>query len=264
LQVLVADAYGNPLGGITVTFAAPTSGASASLSGVSTQTGITGTASVTAAANGIAGAYNVTATVPGATSASFSLNNASPDFSLNSVSGSGQGPSQTAIPGAAVTYALVIAPTAGPTLSTLTTLTLTGMPAGATAAIPTASWTQLTGNSWSFPANTTFTDFKVTIQLPSLTAHLEGNNIPTRSFPPILWGILLLPLAAKMRRLGKRLGRTIPLMILAAAALTAAAALGGCGSNNGFFGQPQKTYTMTVAATSGTLSHSTNLTLTVE
>jgi hypothetical protein len=46
--------------------------------------------------------------------------------------------------------------------------------------------------------------------------------------------------------------------------LTAAVALGGCGSSNGFFGQPQKTYTVTVTATSGTLSHSTNLTLTVE
>jgi hypothetical protein len=219
---------------------------------------------VTATANGIAGAYTVTAAVQGATSAGFLLSNGSPDFTLNPVTGSGQGPSQTAVPGAAVTYALVIAPAVGPTLTTLTTLTLTGMPAGATAVIPTASWTQLTGNSWSFPANTSFSDFTVTIQVPSATAHLDRRNIPTRNPPPILWGILLLPLAATMRRLGKRLGRKMPMLILAIACLTAAAALGGCGSNNGFFGQPQKTYTMTVTATSGTLSHSTNLTLTVE
>jgi hypothetical protein len=41
-------------------------------------------------------------------------------------------------------------------------------------------------------------------------------------------------------------------------------ALGGCGSTNGFFGQPQKTYIVTVTVTTGTLSHSTNVTLTVQ
>jgi hypothetical protein len=48
------------------------------------------------------------------------------------------------------------------------------------------------------------------------------------------------------------------------AGLTAMATLNGCGSVNGFFGQQQKTYIVTVTATSGSLSRSVNLTLTVE
>ena len=42
------------------------------------------------------------------------------------------------------------------------------------------------------------------------------------------------------------------------------AGLTGCSATGGFFGQPEKTYTATVTATSGTLSHSTTVTLTVE
>jgi len=38
----------------------------------------------------------------------------------------------------------------------------------------------------------------------------------------------------------------------------------GCGYSSGYFGQPQKSYTVTVTGTSGTLSHSTAVTLTIE
>jgi hypothetical protein len=41
------------------------------------------------------------------------------------------------------------------------------------------------------------------------------------------------------------------------------AGLSGCGSGNGFIGQPQTTSNLTVTATSGVLSHTTTLTLTV-
>jgi hypothetical protein len=138
------------------------------------------------------------------------------------------------------------------------------MPADATTSLATSPWTQLSSNSWSFPASTSFTGFALTIQLPSATAHLDSKEAPTRKTPPVLWGILLLPFAGRMRRIGKRLGKTASILMLMVVGLTAAVTLSGCGSSNGFFGQPQKTYTVTVTATSGTLSHSTNLTLTVE
>ena len=268
LQVVVADSYGNPVSGVSVTFAAPASGASATLSSNSVKTSSAGTASITATANGTAGAYTVTAAVSGATLASFSLTNApvqsSLDFTLNPGNVNGQGPSQTVIPGATATYSLAIVPTAGTSLPASTILSVTGMPAGATASVPTSPWTLLASNSWSFPANTSFTDFALTIQPLSATALLDNKEAPSRRFPPVLWGILLLPFAGRMRRIGKRLGKTASIFMLMVVGLTAASALSGCGSSNGFFGQPQKTYTVTVTATSGTLSHSTNLTLIVE
>jgi len=51
---------------------------------------------------------------------------------------------------------------------------------------------------------------------------------------------------------------------LLAAGATAIAGLSGCSASNGFFAQSEKTYTITVTATSGTLSHSTTVNLTVE
>ena len=76
LQVLVTDSLSNPLSGVTVTFTAPTTGASATLSASTATTGAAGLASVTATANATAGGYTVTASVSGVTpSASFDLTN---------------------------------------------------------------------------------------------------------------------------------------------------------------------------------------------
>ncbi len=76
LQVTVRDAFNNPVGGAAVAFAAPASGASATLSAASAVTGANGVASVTAVANSVAGSYSVTAVVGGVgNTASFTLSN---------------------------------------------------------------------------------------------------------------------------------------------------------------------------------------------
>ena len=80
LQGTVKDTGGNPLSGVTVTFTAPGSGASAAFSGSASATAVTNTSGVATApaltANGQAGSYTVTASVAGvATPASFSLTN---------------------------------------------------------------------------------------------------------------------------------------------------------------------------------------------
>ncbi len=81
LQAKVLDAASNPLSGVTVTFAAPSSGAGAmftsgnvayvttNASGVATSPALT--------ANSIAGSYSITASVPGVTPAVFALTNKS-------------------------------------------------------------------------------------------------------------------------------------------------------------------------------------------
>ncbi len=76
LQAKVTDAGGDPLPGIPVTFSAPLSGASATLSATQVMTDLNGVASVTATANIIPGAYPVTASVAGVTApAIFNLAN---------------------------------------------------------------------------------------------------------------------------------------------------------------------------------------------
>lgn len=186
------------------------------------------------------------------------------NFSLSPGSGSGTVPSQTVAPGGTATYALIITPTSGAILPAPVTLTVTGLPEGATATITPASWAQVTSTSWSVPANTPIANPTLTIQLPSMLAHLERENLPNHKLPPLLWGILLLPFAGKLRRAGKHLGRTISMLLLLALGLGAMFGLSGCGSTSGLFAQPQKTYTVTVTATAGSLSHSTTVMLTVE
>ena len=79
LQVTVADAQGNPVNGVTVSFTAPGTGASATLSASSATTDAGGHASITATANASAGNYTVTAAVTGAGSANFALTNTAGD-----------------------------------------------------------------------------------------------------------------------------------------------------------------------------------------
>jgi CSLREA domain-containing protein len=76
LVVTASSAYGEPVAGGQVTFTAPASGASASLSGTPATIGANGQASVTATANGVVGqSYTVTASAAGAGAAGFTLSN---------------------------------------------------------------------------------------------------------------------------------------------------------------------------------------------
>ncbi len=91
LQVLFKNNAGTPQSGVTITFTAPNSGASATFSNSGAAvTDANGLASVTATANGLPGAYSVTASAQGV-SATFSLTNvAGPPASLTAVSGTPQ------------------------------------------------------------------------------------------------------------------------------------------------------------------------------
>lgn len=76
LSARVTDAGGTPVPGVTVQFAAPGQGASATLSGSSATTNAAGIASLNATANTTAGSYQATASVNGiATPARFSIQN---------------------------------------------------------------------------------------------------------------------------------------------------------------------------------------------
>jgi uncharacterized membrane protein YgcG len=104
------------------------------------------------------------------------------------------------------------------------------------------------------------------IQVP-MTAMLRKSAQPGRGLPLIALGMLMLPFVAAIKRPCNRLRLTLIVMMVALSTLTGCGGGGsgssGGGSSGGGGSQPQ-TYTITVTATSGTLSHSTPVTLTVE
>ena len=77
LEVTLMDPIGQPASGVTVNFAAPSSGASAVLSSTTAVTDANGTAGVMATANSIAGSYSAIASAPGL-SATFAMTNRPP------------------------------------------------------------------------------------------------------------------------------------------------------------------------------------------
>jgi predicted PurR-regulated permease PerM len=83
----------------------------------------------------------------------------------------------------------------------------------------------------------------------------------------MLGAFLLLPFAVTLQGFGKRRRRAAFLLLLALS-FAAITGMTGCGTNNGFYAKGNSTedtnYTITVTVTTGALSHSTNVTLTVQ
>jgi sugar lactone lactonase YvrE len=250
----VSTSLGSPTGTVSFLDGTTQIGSSALTAGTATCT----TSSLAAGTHSITAVYSGDATFSTATSGA--LAEVIVDFAVNS----GGSATQSVVPGRSATFAIGIAPTAGTTLPATTTLTVTGLPTGATAALAGTSWTQLTGTSWQLSANTTLGSPSLTFNIPSASARNSVPQTPARKMPPVLWGILLLPFARKLRNAGKRMGRTLSLLLLLVATAAAMTGLSACGAHSGYFGQPQQSYDITVTVTAGTVSHSTNLTLIVE
>jgi sugar lactone lactonase YvrE len=174
------------------------------------------------------------------------------------------GSSKTVVPGGSAVYALSIVPTAGEVFSVPTVLTLTGLPDGATATIAPATWVKTAPFSWTYPADTKFTDVALTITVPALTAHNEQNSPLGRTTAPLMLGLLLIPFAGAMRRGRRQLGRAIGAVLMLVAGCSVVVGVSGCASSNGFFSHATQNYTITEKVTAGALSHSTHITLTVE
>ena len=179
---------------------------------------------------------------------------AATDFTIGLASGAGS--SATVLPGRTVAESFTVSPANGAGVFTnAIALSASGLPAAATAVFSPVS----------VPAGSGTTTVTLTIQAPRASAVSEwtGGSV-AGSLVPLSLALLLLPLASRLRRGGKRIRRWISVLLLAIAGMAAMAGLSGCGAISGSLGQTVQTYTVTVTGTSGPLSHTTAFTLTVE
>lgn len=172
------------------------------------------------------------------------------DFTVGVASGSSA--AQTVSSGGTAAYTLNVLPSTSSTFLSAVTFAVSGAPAGAT-----ATFTPPTLAAGAGAANV-----GLRIQVASQTAFSRSHRsaLLALGLSPFMLAMLL-PWSRKIRQTaGKRGGAACALLLILAGTLLAG--LVGCGS--GSSSAPQKIYPMTVTATSGTLSHSTTITLTVK
>jgi hypothetical protein len=231
--VTVSDALSNPVPGVTVNFTGPASGAGATLSAASAVTGANGVASVNATANSKAGSYTVVGSVAGfSTTALFNLTNT--DFAL-SVDDS----NLLVMHGSTTKATIIINPLSG--FNSTVTLACTGLPTGVTCSFTPASIT---------PAGTS---------LASVLTVSAANNASktTTAQNRVAAGGAFLALCV-LGGLFRKRRRFLSLLGLLAVGIL----LSNTTACNGAF----KTFStgFSVTATSGTLTHTAPMTITVE
>jgi hypothetical protein len=169
------------------------------------------------------------------------------DFTLTFSGGNG---SVTAAPGGQAMYSLVVTPTNGTQLPGAVTLTASNLPLGMTASISPAT----------ISAESAATTVTMTITLPGKAANERPRSPFGGAFPmglgPVALGLILLPIAGRMRKARARMARLMVLLVIGAAL---AVGFTGCGAKT----TPQS-FSFSVTAASGTLSHSLTPGLTVE
>jgi hypothetical protein len=163
-------------------------------------------------------------------------------FTLTSTSSTSQSVYSGSTP---ASYSFAITPVAGD-YPNLITLSVTGLPAGFTATFNPATVT---------PGTST-----VSLQLAVQgTASASAQRDRRGSLPyEAVFACLLLPILGVRRKLRTRL----LMLLFLGVGLTAALGISGCGSG-GLLPGPAVGYTLTVTATSGSLAHSTAITLNV-
>jgi sugar lactone lactonase YvrE len=223
---------------------------------IGTGTIVNGMVSITASFV-YAGPHSITAVFAGdaqnapATSPAFTQTVA--DFSLAVATGGSS--SASIIAAGNATYNLVVTPLITSTLPGPITLTFSGLPTTVTATItPT---TIATGSG------TTPVAFSVTAASLLQIGHLQrppAHRSPIR-YAPVTLALLALPLAWFRRR-----RRFASLLASICLLLAITAGLSGCSApaNTGYYGETPNTYNLTVTATSGNLTRSVYLTLTVQ
>lgn len=203
-----------------------------------------GTATITVS-NLPVGAQSITAVYSGDSNYSTATSNALPetiqDFTLTA-SGGGIA---SALPASQASYTLVLTPVGGPTLPGALTMSVNGLPVGATTIF----------NPATVAANSPATNVMLQVQLSGSSAMSRPASPFGKGALPLALGLILLPFS--LRRRGRSGLRT--LLLLAATAVALGASFTGCGG-----GLSNQTFSFPVTAQSGGLSHTVTVHLTVE
>jgi hypothetical protein len=204
-----------------------------------------GVASYTTSAS-TAGTHSITAVYSGdahyTTATSGLLPETIEDFKL-AFTGSG---AVTAPPGTQAAFPLMMTPVGGPTMPAAVSLTVTGLPLGATAVFSPSS----------VAANAGTSNVTLQVSLPSQAALLPMHRPFGGSPFPVALALVLLPFAAKLRKAASRFNKLLAFALIGAA-LTVG--MTGCGATF-----KSQSYSLTITATSGSLSHATAVQLTVQ
>jgi predicted outer membrane repeat protein len=167
------------------------------------------------------------------------------DFTVGSTT-----PTVTVTPGTAAVFTITVGPPNAQPFTSPVKLTVTGIPEG---------WT----NSFS-PASVTPGGSTVQSKLSVATyTNLTASTSQRSRFWPYgaIAACLLLPICG-VRRFRQMLPRYLLSFLVLSGALGATTVLSGC--DGGYFGPPPTSYTLTVTGTSGSLHHSTTVTLKVQ
>lgn len=168
----------------------------------------------------------------------------SPDFALSSTPST-----QSVLPSQAVNYNITVTPT-NATFVYPVTLSVSGLPSGVTASFSPSS---IAAGSGATTTTLTLT--------ASASAAAPAKGMPWAPGGATALALLLLPFATNKRT--RRTARRWSRLLLVLLALGVVGVLSGCGTG-GFFGHQNGSYTVTVTAVSGSTTHTTNVTLTVQ
>ncbi len=230
-----------------------------------------GTASFSSAAMAL-GAHSITAVYSGDANFAGVTSSALPQsvitISLGTAetgsggTGTASGSAQTIAPGGTASFSLPILPSAGTSFPSTLTLNIGGLPSGATVTVGPSAWVQPTTTSdvWTLAANTPIGgNTVIDITLPqSASANPIGGF--GSGLAPLALGMLLLPFSRRFRRNAQRLRYWTVVMILSIAGLAALSGVLACGGGS----QSGQVYPITVTVSSGQLSMSSDLSLTVK
>ena len=182
------------------------------------------------------------------------------DFTLGAANGGSTSASVTA--GQSATYNLQVSPVSG--FNGTVSLSCSGAPSMANCTLSPASVTPngTVASAFTATVTTTAPSMIVPRNLPHDWPHLMTR---LRLIPLMLFAVALLTIVLRFRDEAKLPGRRFALAPALGLALMILAWVGGCGGGRGQHnpGTPKGTSTLTVTVTSGGVSHTLNLTLTV-